>query len=102
MYFDLSEFLDSLKGLTKESASRSIESEMDSLDEFHRKSKTDKAAQRRTFTREYDFLKNLLQEIKSPGKSKVKSVDREVVDEVLLNLKSNIPVKVIKKAKENE
>lgn len=102
MYFDLSEFLDSLKGLTKESASRSIESEMSSLDEFHRISKTDKGAKGRNFTREYNFLKSLLQEINSPGKSNIKSVDREVVDEVLLNLKPSAPVKVIKKSKGNE
>lgn len=102
MYFDLSDFLDSLKGLTKESAARSIEGEIDSLDEFHQKSKTDNATQRRTFTREYNFLKNLLQEINAPGKSNVKSIDREVVDEVLLNLKPSTRVKVIKKAKGNE
>ena len=99
MYFDLSEFLDSLKGLTKESASRLTESEMESLDEFHRISKTDKGAKHRTFTREYNFLKILLQEFKSPGTSLVKSYDREVINEVLQNLRPSSPVKVIKKAK---
>ncbi len=102
MYFDLSEFLDSLKGLTKESASGLIESEINSLDEFHRLSRTAKDANRRTFTREHNFLKSLLNELNSPGKSNIKSVDREVVDEVLLNLRPNTPVKVIKKSKANE
>lgn len=98
MYFDLTDFLDSLKGLTREAAAQQIESELESLDEFHRIARGAKTKQR-TFTREYDFLKLLAYEIKSPGEANIKNVDREVVNEVLMYLKSNTPIKVVKKAK---
>lgn len=102
MYFDLTDFLDSLKGLTRDAASREITSEMESLEEFHRIAASDKKIKQRTFTREYNFLKLLVYEIQSPGESNIKSVDREVVNEVLMNLKSSTPVKVVKKAKTNQ
>lgn len=103
MNFDLSEFLDSLNGLTRTGASRLIESEMDKLDKFNRRpNPTGKAAaatHHRMYTREYDFLNNLLYEVKLGGQSEVKKVDRDVIDEVLKNLKLDAPLKIIKKAK---
>ena len=101
MYYDLNEFLDSLKGLTREAVSRLIQEELDLLFEYHQKLKFNKGLEQRTFTREYNFLKILLKEIKSPGKSPVKSYDREVIDEVLQSLKTSSPIKIIKAAKEN-
>ena len=100
MYYDLTEFLDSLKGITREAASQLIQEELDLLSQYHQRVKSREGIKHKTFTREYNFLKILLNEIKSPGKSQVKNYDREVIYEVLQSLKTSSPIKIIK-AKEH-